>query len=351
MSSKKFKREMLSSYKERVNVVEMLSDHDRKGSLYLRIKNIFSLFLMSMKQVHKKRYDFIILTSYPPFLQSMILLFFINKGTKIIYYVQDIQINYFKLKILNKLLRISIKYILKRTNYVITLSSEMKDTLLDINHNFDKKDIFVLNNFTDTIDENKNLSISNIQKKYDLIYAGSLGTQQQVLNFVKFFKKFLYTNQQRKFVIYGEGTERHDIEKYISDEKLQKNILLKKYIPKEELMIEISKSKFVLVSVKNDIFNFAYPSKIIDSIINGFPVLVTADTDSKISNFINQNNLGSSINIYSNDINNEMVLLENLLKNYKKFSSEIIQDFANKEFGKNKFLSKFNEIFEQISEN
>jgi len=347
ISSKKFQRDLFNGYEERIKIIEDFSQSDRSGSFFLRIRNIFRLFFKSYAQINKKKYDYIILTSYPPFLPLMILFFLKERKSKIIFYVQDIQINYFKHKFLNNILLLSIKNILNSVDFVITLSEDMKETLIGIEKKFSRKNIFVLNNFTNVA--RNDVQTKSIKKKYDLIYAGSLGVQQQLLAFIKFFKDFIKTYPSTKFIIYGEGTEKKIINDFIVNQNLENNIFLRNYIPKSELQKELHSSKFVLVSIKSDIFNYAYPSKIIDSLTNGFPVIVTAKKDSKISSFINEHCLGSSIDINSDNIVDELDILRNLISESKNFSNKDIQTFASKKFGKDKYLDKFNEIFLQIS--
>lgn len=162
-------------------------------------------------------------------------------------------------------------------------------------------------------------------KRRRILYAGLLGVAQDVLSILKNIN-FVEINMD--FHIYGDGNQKEEIVKLISNSKIT-NVKYLGLLPKEELLSKLINYDFSIAPLKIHIRG-AVPSKIFECINNNIPIVYLGGGEA--AEIINTHKIGYVLN--SSDFNGlEKLLIEisnipaedylNLVNNCNKAKLEI----------------------------
>lgn len=110
-------------------------------------------------------------------------------------------------------------------------------------------------------------------------YIGTIGMAHSIITFVNAAHEL--KNENVKFIVVGSGAERENIEKEISDRKLE-NIKIFSLQPKKEIPAIINSLDIFLVNLKkSDLFKTVIPSKIFEGMVMKKPILIGVDGEAR----------------------------------------------------------------------
>lgn len=120
-----------------------------------------------------------------------------------------------------------------------------------------------------------------IREKYDLgnnfivVFGGNMGKPQQLENVLELAKRCM-EHKNVRFLLLGEGVEMDKIAKNTAEENIS-NIIIRKSIKKDDYQDLISTCDLGLISLHRDFTIPNIPSKILDYLNVGIPVLASID--------------------------------------------------------------------------
>ena len=315
-------------------------------SKYLPKTGVFSkLFLYLFSILAIPKLIFIILKQKPDFIFSYLIsivplflgrIFF--KKIKIICSIQGYpKLNYFRLLLWKKLY--------SRANYIITMTNNTKDLIID-KLGYSASNISTVYNpiisrkIKQLSYEKINKSDEIIFKKKVIISVGRLTRQKNYLLLLEAFNK-KDIMQNYNLLIIGEGEDREKLEKYININKLNENIYLKgfclnpfKFISKSFLYISSSKWE----EPGHSILEAGYLN---------LPIITSDCPNGPKELYIHKKNAFVFKNNSAEDLYLKIKEFEKI--NYSElFSIKLKMKKLTKKFTNIKFNKKLNEIFKKI---
>ena len=257
-----------------------------------------SSFLVVLLLLFKKKHDLIFAIA-PPFHLGFLALFYrFFKGGKIVYHIQDLQVDAAKeLKMLPAglftLLFALERFILKRVNYVSTISEGM---IKRVKAKVAKKILFFPNwvdttNFAPIADRDslkQNWGFSAGEKI--VLYSGSIGEKQGLDALIRIAKR-LESYPHIQFVICGTGPYK---EKLIAMAAAD-NLLNVHFLPLQANAVFnqfLNMADVHLVLQKGDASDLVMPSKLTTILAVGGLALVTANSGTTLSDVVNEYQMG-----------------------------------------------------------
>ena len=187
-----------------------------------------------------------------------------------------------KNKIIFKFFKYKEKNMLLSFDYIGCMS---KGNMEYVGNNYsfiNKSKLFLLPLWGKITTESKNISKSKIKNKYGLnsddfvlIFGGNLGKPQKIDNIIE-LAKVCSNDPTIKFLFVGKGTEANRIKKIIKYENM-KNIVFIDYMPREDYENITMSSDIGLVSLDERFTVPNFPSKTIDYMRLGLPILASLD--------------------------------------------------------------------------
>ncbi len=362
-----YKKEYLQSAGDSLPVKIIRCPHfvPKNPSGSKRILSDLTFFLTSSIVVlgflFKRKYDFII-TVAPPFQVGLLgLLYKKIKGAQFLYHIQDLQVdaardlNMIKSSVILKILFAVEKFILKRADFISTISEGMiRKVQLKCN-----KDIVYFPNWTD-IDFFKPISNKNEHKPkfgFDIsdriiLYSGAIGEKQgleAILHSAKYFEDIPGV----KFLVCGTGPYKENLVKSQQEMGL-KNVFFFPLQPPDKFNMLLNLADIHLVLQKAVASDLVMPSKLTAILSVGGLAIVTASAGTSLYEMVKSTNTGIVI-----EPDNQRALnlaLENGLKtdnlairkNARQYAEErlsidtILQAFAEKVLNHERLRSKSN---------
>ncbi|MDU1889046.1 MAG: WcaI family glycosyltransferase [Dysgonomonas sp.] len=249
----------------------------------------------------RKKYDLII-TINPPFHIGILpCIYSIFKKTTLITHIQDLQIDAAKDlnmlsegKALNIMFKIE-KFLLKRSNYISTLTSGMQNRVEKKEISSDK--ILMLPNWVD-IDFIKPLSKNeSLRKQFGLsdddiviLYSGNMGKKQGLEILIDIAKEYK-NNSKIRFIMVGSGAEKENLQKMVADCQLT-NMEFHPLQPYNQLSALLATADLHLVLQKKEASDLVMPSKLTGILAAGGCPIVTAMPGTSLYEVINEYNMG-----------------------------------------------------------
>ncbi len=183
----------------------------------------------------------------------------------------------------------------------------------------------------------------NTEGKLKIVYAGLLGVAQKVYDIVR---EVNFNSLGSELHIYGEGSERRIIEKYIEDNP-DCGTHLHESVPREEIPDLISSFDCALIPLTKNIYG-AVPSKIYEAMAAGLPILFSGSGEG--ARIVSEKKVG-----LVNRPGDFKELSENILKlrNTSGLISEMAMNcisVAEREFDRNKIIPAFAEELKLLLE-
>ncbi|WP_179133951.1 glycosyltransferase family 4 protein [Halobacillus massiliensis] len=261
-----------------------------KKTSFVRLLNYFSLMFSSLLFMFTKgKYDYIIGTSPPLFTALSGYIVSKVKKSKFVFDVRDIwpdialemeelDDDSLIFKIMNRIS--NFLYLKSDLVTVVTNNKELKILSKGIPG---EKVRVISNGFdSDVLTQEENLDLVKnyqIKEKFTLIYAGIIGLAQGLEIIVEAAKK-LEKNKDIQFLVIGDGFKRKDLEK--SCEALGLNNIHFVGVQLHSSVISVLKNASAsIVPLKNDKLQDSVPTKLLESLGVGCPVILSAEGEAK----------------------------------------------------------------------
>ena len=303
-------------------IVKRVGSTKGEGSgLFIRMVKYLFLTNAIYKKAKKTESDIYFIYSTPPFLGWI--------GTKLVKYAptlynaQDLfpdtlaQIKHLSEKNpLVKFLRYKEKKVYRYNSKIVTISEDMKNTLI---HNGCPEDkIDVIYNWVDTqnvhhVDKSDNelMSELNIDKsKFIVSYAGTIGLFQGIDTVIDAAKIIQKKNENIRFVLIGDGSYKDALLSRIKNEKIT-NIDVFPFQLISRVSEIYSLGDLELVTIGKGVTKTSLPSKTWQIMSAGSPVLAIVDHPSCLEKIIIENDTG-----YCVEPDNPEKLAKTILKAY-----------------------------------
>ena len=316
-----------------------------------------SCFFVVLVQLFKKRNNYV-MTVAPPFQVGLLgILYKITRRAKFIYHIQDLQVDaardlgMIKSRFILKLLFAVERFILKRTNYISTISAGMmKKVEAKCN-----KEVIFFPNWSD-IDffrplENKDQYKPefgfNISDRI-ILYSGAIG-EKQGLEAILHSANYLSGRKDVKFIICGTGPYKENLMKIKEEMKLG-NVTFLPLQPGNKFNKMLNIADVHLVLQKAVASDLVLPSKLTAILAVGGLSIVTAPEGTSLYELVKNNNTGIVIEpdnqLALNNALSELVEPgnENIRQNARKYAEEnlsidkILHAYSVKVFEENDVL-------------
>jgi colanic acid biosynthesis glycosyl transferase WcaI len=265
---------------------------------------VFNLLPFWFMSLFQKKADIVIVIAPPFHLGLLPLIYSKIKNTKIIYHIQDLQVDAAKdLGMIKNKSLLSVmfgleKLIMNQANKVSTISTGMKNKILQKGVNSEKTMLFpnwVDTNFMKPLSQEESMRFElNIkQDDFVVMYSGNLGEKQGLENLIYVAEKFK-SEKHVLFLIVGSGGNKENL--------IQQTSLLNlsnvKFIPLQahmKLPSLLATANVHLVLQKAAASDLVMPSKLTGILSVGGYCIVAALQNTHLYNVVKLNNLGDVI--------------------------------------------------------
>ena len=284
--------------------------------------------------------DYIFLWSYPPLgLSKTIVKYAKRHNTKIIYDVHDIQPDILSINgLLRKIIRQDSNFVLKNSDYVFTLSEDMKDTLC--NKGVSNSCISVIPPWDYKYElqsvDNKILDHLNVGSNFVVGYVGNIGNFQNVELLLKIATK-MKDYKDIKFLFVGGGSLSNMVREYAEKHE---NI---QYFPKVSENEAANLYMFCdlnVISLKKGLIKFCCPSKTPMILKSTSNILAIADE----SKFVNELKTNNAICITNYE---ENAIIEAILSCFKHNQKRLVKQTA---FSRDNCINKWYTFFKSLND-
>ena len=347
-----------------VHVVRVRVPEFNKSNKLSRIKNIYAYYKNAIKVTKKLgKFDLVYALSQPPILGGLLG----RKGKKItggklVYNIQDFnpeQINAVKFSnnklITNTLMKMD-KKTCRKSDLIITVGKDMKETLKNRFKNKNVPNNVVINNWIDEkeiypLDKN-NKKIIDFKKKYNLenkfiiMYSGNLGLYYDLENIIRLYKDYK-DKKDIAFVFVGEGSIKNKLLDIVKEENIN-NVTFIPYQNKKDLNISLNVADVHLVTNAKGIKGVSVPSKIYGCLATNVPVLGVLEKGSEAWSIIKNSNCGllSEPGNYKDIKKNLDYIIKNKAKFVKKYSTG--RKYLEENLTKEKSIDKYKKEISKI---
>lgn len=260
-----------------------------------------SAFFIVFKLLFQKKYD-VIFAVAPPFHLGFLALFYrFFKGGKIVYHIQDLQIEAAKeLKMLKPwmfgVLFTLERFILKRVNIISTISEGMRKKIY-------AKIVRPIAIFPNWVDTDVFYPIENrhqLKEKWGfssedrlVLYSGSIGEKQGLDSLIRIAAE-LQSDKLLKFIICGTGPFKVKLQQMTAQMNLQ-NVFFLPLQANDVFNEFMNIADLHLVLQKGDASDLVMPSKLTTILSVGGLALVTARQNTTLFDVITDNKMGEVI--------------------------------------------------------
>lgn len=223
---------------------------------------------------------------------------------------------------------------------VVAISQDIKTTLIKLG--VDDLKIKIIHNWMEEfyIDETtiretfKKLDL-NFDKKY-MIYAGNVGTMQNVKSLIDLFVK--YASAEYCLLIVGEGNDRENLKQQFENFE---NVCFINHQSAEVASILYTVADINTITLKDKIIYTALPSKTPACLQSGKPLLVLCNENSNYASIIKEYTRGHILDVDLYDSNE--IFLEALRDTNENNGGEVIKKYFSKSVNLKKYLRLFKE--------
>ena len=340
-------------------VVKRVGSRKGEGTgLFDRMIKYLLLTMAIYREAKKTPTDAYYLYSSPPFIGWMGIL--LAKIAPTLYNAQDlfpdtlIRIKgYSERNPLVRFLRYMERRVYKYNTRIVTISNEMKCTLVAAGCAEEKID--VVYNWADTkslhhVEKNDNALMDELEldkMKFIVSYAGDIGLFQGWPVILDAVKMVAARNSNIHFALIGSGSYKEELERRIIEEEIP-NISTHPLQPASRLSEIYSIGDLELVSIEPGLSKMALPSKTFVILATGSAILSLVDQSSDIARIIQDNNLG-----YTLEHGNAEALAEVILQAYNDSEQIALKGanagrFAKENFDRKQQTKKYFDILNQM---
>ena len=340
--SKKFSAEEMTKVKRNIYTsnykgvkITHLSASKRSFNRITRLFQWISYHIKSITYLTKNRknFDSIYIFSYPP---TMNLIAIYSKKIlkkKTVYSVWELypeiasKLNELNFSILINLFKRIDNFCLRIIDNVVVNSQELKDYLVS-RRNIEESKVNLIHHFSNEPETPK----PSIMNK-EIVYAGNLGTPQNLESFINNFSK---SNNKFNLTIYGSGTQYERISKMNSS-----NIKVNSFVDRKKL-VELTKDiPYALISLSPKLTVEGFPGKTFDYLKMNKILIGYSNSESGLAKFIEKYELGVNISPNVDNIDEKLdklqdkLFIDRVYKNITKVNNQLanIDIIADKYFG------------------
>lgn len=299
-------KERLPAIERKAGVlVRRISTIDEAGhGDWRKVANGVHFFVRILWRLAVGRYDVVVASTAPPFLlSSAAALGSKLSGTTFIYHVMDVHpeiggiVGKFRNRLLFRFLRAIDKLVCQSAHAIVVLSDAMRDVFVVGERQTDGRKVHVLNNpmlpvFTDEISDQEARMLAHCQELngIKLVFAGNMG-QFQSLDALIEAVALLPPESRLHLFMFGSGREERRLAakaKELAPGRIQffghvSSVMIQRLLE----LVDVG-----IVSVAENVDKYAFPSKIMNYIGAGRPVLAIGQHASPIHEFVERNAIG-----------------------------------------------------------
>ena len=209
--------------------------------------------------------------------------------------------------------------------------------------------ISVIYNWTnESVSENDEFEFLD-QELLKFTFAGNIGPGQDLITFIQAFSSINNEKEKAELHIYGEGTQKKEIEEFIQRNNI-KHTYLNNRVSDSEIKSIYKQSDVLLVHLKDDkLFEMTIPSKTQAYLLAGKPILMAVKGEA--ADIVKSSRSGITCN--PEDINSVRIAIDNLIKMSKEEREEMGdagKSFYNKEMSMSRGVKKFVQLFKEVTQ-
>jgi glycosyltransferase involved in cell wall biosynthesis len=274
---------------------KVIKERDRNVLLRMA-NNAYFCLRVFVHLIVSRRYDVVMVSTFPPIMLAFLAAFAAKlRGSRFIYHCMDLHPEVMKLagtikgeRILDWLTRLD-RWTCRTADPVVVLSEDMKNTLL-ARGGVDVSDIVVINNFElpdfDEIDSQ--LEVDAFRSDgLRLLFAGNVGRFQGLENLIEAVARV----PEVELVMLGDGAARESLE-IMAKSYPGSSIRFMNHVPAGVAKSLMRTADLGVVSLAQEVYRVAYPSKTMTYLSCGLPVLALVEPVSELARTINANKLG-----------------------------------------------------------
>lgn len=319
-----------------------------KTRMLLDFSFAVSAFFKLLQLLPRKKFD-VVISVVPPFhLGLLAVLYKKLRGAKVLYHVQDMQIeaardlNMIKSPRLIKMLFGLERYILKRADMVSSISDGMMNKI----QQKAGKDIFFFPNWVDVtlfhpLEERMLLKTEYGFAASDkiVLYSGAIG-EKQGLEAILYAANRLKDQDGLKFLICGSGPYKETLMGLAEEMGLQ-NVIFFPLQPFERFNHFLNMADVHLVIQKGNASDLVMPSKLTTILAVGGLALVTANSGTSLHKLVSTHNMGIVVDAEDQDALNEGII-RSMNGNVREMASNG-RAYAETYLSVGKIMSRFEE--------
>lgn len=363
--AKKYKGKFIYKDKESYDYAEVIRCHVSErynvnflGRLWAYFSFVFSSIYGGVFKTNGK-YDVILATSPPLFVGITVLILSVFKKTPFIFEVRDlwpesaIDTGVLKNKTIIKFAYWFEKFIYKRAKLINVLTPAFREILIQKKGVPKDKVIFIPNAADFSLAENiqKNFNAMQFKKELQLennfviTYVGAHGIANHLIQLVEAAEYLRDTNVV--FQLIGAGMQKNTLQAEVKKRGLEKNVIFRNSVPKEEVFKYILASDMGASVLKRvETFKTIYSNKTFDYMSCKKPVLLAIEGISK--KLIQDANCG--ICVIPEDAINISLKIKEYVENINNYShqGENGYQFAKKHFDRYELAINYIESIEKV---
>lgn len=258
---------------------------------------VISAFLILL--FGKKR-DLIWTATIPPVLQAFAMMIVSKiRGSKFLYHMQDIYPEIATVSgHISKLFPVKLFRWLdcitqRQSEAIVVLSDDMKGAIRT--RGVDVKNVSVINNFTLVLNDEAVDTLARApvdDEPVRFIFAGNVGRFQNLTALVDAFATIPGNEAILKIV--GDGRAKVDLMAHVQESSIN-NVFFLDHMSVDDAFQELCKSHVGVVSLSPNIFQYAFPSKVLTYMAANLPLLAMVENESALAKMLKQRELGSNV--------------------------------------------------------
>ncbi len=211
-----------------------------------------------------------------------------------------------KTNVIYKLLKAVFDHAYRQADHIIVLGKDMKELVQNKTNN--KNIISIIPNWADTknitplIRSNSLIKKWGLEKKIILQFAGNIGRSQGLSEVVEAL--YLSKNTNIHLLIFGSGAYASKLEQFVKENNIKNTSFHGNYSRMEQQQI-LNSCDIAIVSLSKGMYGLGVPSKTYNILAAGKPILFIGDLGSEISELVEKEEIGWSI-----DIRNKQQLID-----------------------------------------
>ncbi len=268
---------------------------ERKRGLARHINSILFIVLATLRVLLGRRADVVWSTSIPPVLQPALLrLASAMRGSRFIYFVQDIYpeiaitMGMIRPSWITRLISAVDQWTIRQADTTVVLSSDMIKSLRQRGSTSGR--LVAVNNFA--MVDRRTDTAAPLEGPVRFIFAGNIGRFQNLDRLIDLFADIEPTVAVLEFL--GEGRMKAHLREQVEARGLESVHFYPLVSPAEAAAL-IAQRHVGVVSLTEELYRYAYPSKTFAYLGAGIPVLAMVESESELAHEIAERQVGVTI--------------------------------------------------------